>query len=327
LAQKNVVHIGTFGFGFGARALWEDSVSEYGMPRALKGYGNNPPNPNWPGQARVALQFVVNYEEGGEHCILDGDSKSEWLLSEIIGAQPYENARHMNMESMYEYGSRVGFWRLHRLFTQYQLPCTVFGVALALQKNPEAVQAMVDADWEVASHGLRWIDYQNMREEDEREHIRKAVEIHSEVVGERPLGFYQGKPSPNTRRLIMEEGGFLYDADSYADEIPYWVKCEGKNHLVIPYTLECNDMRFVTASGFSHGDQFFTYLKDTFDVLYAEGETRARMMSVGLHCRLVARPGRVQGLIRFFNYIKDFEDIWVCRRIDIANHWIENYPT
>jgi putative urate catabolism protein len=296
-----------------------------GMPRDLVGYGSKPPNPKWPGEARVALQFVLNYEEGAEHCILDGDSSSEWLLSDIIGAQPYPGARHMNMESLYEYGSRAGFWRLHRLFQEYDLPCTVFAVALALQKNPEAAKAMVQAGWEIASHGLRWIDYQDMPEEQERHHIAEAVRIHTEVVGTRPLGLYQGKPSPNTRRLLVEEGGFIYDADSYADDLPYWTSVGEKEHLVVPYTLDTNDMRFVTASGFANAEQFYLYLKDAFDCLYQEGAVSPRMMSVGLHGRIIGRPGRIQGLRKFMEYVKTFGDVWVCRRIDIAEHWRANH--
>ena len=294
-------------------------------PRKFVGYGENPPQAQWPNNAKVAVQFVVNYEEGGEHCILDGDDRSEWLLSDIIGATPYENARHMNMESLYEYGSRAGFWRLHRLFQKHQMPATVFAVALALKKNPQAAKAMVDAGWEVASHGLRWIDYQNMSEEQERHHIAEAVRIHTEVVGKRPLGLYQGKPSPNTRRLCMDEGGFVYDSDSYGDDLPYWVEHDEKKHLIVPYTLDTNDMRFVTASGFANGDQFFAYLKDAFDCLYEEGKNAPKMMSVGLHCRIVGRPARIQALDKFMAYVKQHSDVWVCRRIDIANHWHANH--
>jgi allantoinase len=289
--------------------------------RDMVGYGDNLPHAQWPNNAKLALQFVINYEEGGEHCILDGDDRSEWLLSDIIGAAPYENARHMNMESLYEYGSRAGFWRLHRLFEKHQMPATVFAVALALKKNPQAAKAMVDAGWEVASHGLRWIDYQNMSEDEERRHIAEAVRIHTEVVGQRPLGLYQGKPSPNTRRLCIEEGGFVYDADSYGDDLPYWVTHEEKKHLVVPYALDTNDMRFVTASGFANGEQFYTYLKDAFDCLYEEGQTTPKMMSVGLHCRLIGRPARIQALDKFMSYVKQHSDVWVCRRLDIANHW------
>ena len=274
-------------------------MTDSNLPRDLIGYGAHPPAIQWPNGARVALQFVINYEEGGEHCLLDGDDQSEWLLSDIIGAVPYENARHMNMESLYEYGSRAGFWRIHRLFEKHQMPATVFAVALALKKNPEAAAAMVNAGWEIASHGLRWIDYQNMPEEEERRHIREAVRMHTEATGQRPLGIYQGKPSPNTRRLVVEEGGFVYDADSYADDLPYYVQVGDRNHLVVPYTLDVNDMRFVTASGFANGEQFFTYLKDAFDCLYEEGQRAPRMMSVGLHGRIVGRPGRIQGLEKF----------------------------
>lgn len=297
-----------------------------GLPRDLVGYGETPPHSQWPNGARVAVQCVINYEEGGEHCILDGDDCSEWLLSDIIGAHPYSQARHMNMESLYEYGSRAGFWRLHRLFTSMKLPCTVFAVAAALKKNPVAAEAMVAAGWEVASHGLRWIDYQNMPEEEERLHIAEAVRIHTEVVGARPLGFYQGKPSPNTRRLLMEEGGFLYDADSYGDDLPYWVPHGGAHHLVVPYTLDANDMRMVTASGFQNGDAFFHYLKDTFDCLYEEGAHLPRMMSVGLHGRIIGRPGRILGLKKFLEYVQAQPKVWVCRREDIARHWRTAQP-
>ncbi|NEQ45041.1 MAG: allantoinase PuuE [Leptolyngbya sp. SIOISBB] len=294
-------------------------------PRDLIGYGQTPPHPHWPNEARIALQFVINYEEGGENCILHGDAASEGFLSEIIGAQPLLGVRHINMESMYEYGSRAGFWRLHRLFTQRQLPVTVYAVAMALERNPDAGQAMVAAGWEVASHGYRWIDYQYASAETEREHIQKAIEIQTQVIGSRPLGFYQGRMSPNTRRLVMEEGGFLYDADSYADDLPYWVEGGDRPHLVIPYTLDNNDMRFATAQGFNSGDQFFTYLKDAFDMLYAEGETAPKMMSVGLHCRLSGRPGRAAALVRFLDYVQSHEQVWICRRVDIARHWHEHH--
>ncbi|MEM1252529.1 MAG: allantoinase PuuE [Cyanobacteria bacterium P01_H01_bin.21] len=290
-------------------------------PRDLIGYGQTPPHPQWPNNARLALQFVINYEEGGENCILHGDPASEAFLSETVGAAPLLGVRNINMESMYEYGSRAGFWRLHRLFTQRDLPVTVYAVAMALERNPAAGKAMAAAGWEVASHGYRWIDYQYVSEETEREHIRKAIEIHTEVIGSRPLGFYQGRLSPNTRRLVVEEGGFLYDADSYADDLPYWNTDYGRPHLVIPYTLDNNDMRFATYQGFNSGDQFFTYLKDAFDMLYGEGETAPKMMSVGLHCRLSGRPGRAAALGRFLDYVMKFEDVWVCRRVEIAQHW------
>ena len=293
------------------------------------GYGQYPPNPKWPGKARVAVQFVINYEEGGENCILHGDPASETFLSEIIGAVPFQDARHMSMESIYEYGSRAGFWRLHRLFTRFKIPVTIFGVAMALKRNQGAVEAMLEADWEIASHGYRWIDYKNIPEEIEIEHIEKAISIHNSLTGSRPLGWYTGRTSSNTQRLIQEEGGFLYDADSYADDLPYWVKTPaGKPHLVVPYTLDTNDMRFASPQGFNSGEQFFNYLRDAFDVLYAEGENYPKMMSIGLHCRLVGRPGRIASLEKFFAHLNSHSDVWICRRIDIAKHWHKNhYPT
>jgi len=274
----------------------------------------------------VACQFVINYEEGGENCILHGDHASEAFLSEMIGAQPLPGERNMNMESIYEYGSRAGFWRLHRMFTSRNLPVTVYAVAMALQRNQPAVDAMLRADWEIASHGYRWIDYQKFSIEAEREHLLKAIDIHTEVTGTRPLGWYTGRNSPNTRQLVMEEGGFLYDADSYADDLPYWVAHEDRHHLVIPYTLDSNDMRFATNQGFNSGDQFYTYLKDAFDVLYAEGEHTPRMLSIGLHCRLAGRPARAAALARFLDYIRGHESVWVCRRLDIARHWHDHHP-
>ena len=295
-------------------------------PRDMVGYGAHPPDPKWPGGARVAVQFVINYEEGGENCILHGDTASEAFLSEIVGAQPYAGLRHMNMESLYEYGSRAGFWRLHRLFTARAIPVTVYAVAMALERNPTAVEAMLSADWEIASHGYRWIDYQFVAEEVEREHLHQAIAIHTHVTGTRPLGWYTGRCSPNTRKLVAEEGGFLYDADSYADDLPYWVTDYGQPHLVIPYTLDANDMRFATYQGFNSGDQFFTYLKDSFDILYVEGETAPKMMSVGLHCRLVGRPGRAAALARFLDYVQGHARVWLCRRLDIANHWRVHHP-
>lgn len=294
-------------------------------PRDLIGYGRNLPHPQWPNQARIAVQFVINYEEGGESCILHGDTASEAFLSESVGAIPLLGVRNMNIESMYEYGSRAGFWRLHRLFTERSLPVTVYGVAMALERNPEAVAAMLEADWEIASHGYRWIDYQYVGEEVEQEHLHRAIAIHTQVTGSRPLGWYAGRISPNTRRLVAAEGGFLYDADSYADDLPYWVHDYGKPHLVIPYTLDVNDMRFGTYQGFNCGDQFFAYLRDTFDVLYAEGTTAPKMMSVGLHCRLVGKPGRAAALARFLDYVQEHEQVWICRRIDIARHWHEHH--
>ncbi|QNQ61895.1 allantoinase PuuE [Brucella sp. 6810] len=295
-------------------------------PRNLVGYGRNTPDPRWPGGANIAVQFVVNYEEGGECCILDGDPASECLLSEIVGAQPWRGQRNLNMESIYEYGARSGFWRLWRAFTRRNMPVTVYGVTLAMARNPEAVAAMKEAGWEIASHGLRWWEYKDVPEEIEREHIREAVRLHTEVTGSRPLGIYQGKPSDNTLKLVMEEGGFLYSADSYADELPYWVKGPKGPHLIVPYTLDANDMRFATPQGFNSGDQFFTYLKDSFDVLYREGEEGApKMMSIGLHCRLAGRPGRMAALERFLDYVQSYDKVWVAKRVDIARHWHEHH--
>ena len=294
-------------------------------PRDLVGYGANPPHPEWPDEAAIAVQFVINYEEGGENSILHGDAGSEAFLSEIIGADSFP-ARHMSMESIYEDGSRAGFWRLHRMFTERNLPVTVYGVAMALQRNPEAVAAMKAAKWEIASHGLRWINYQDVDVETEREHMRQAIEIHTEVTGERPLGWYTGRTSPNTAKLVVEEGGFVYDADSYADDLPYWDTQHGKPQLIVPYTLDNNDMRFATNQGFNSGDQFFAYLRDAFDVLYAEGDRAPKMMSIGLHCRLAGRPGRAAALARFLDYIRGHERVWICRRIDIARHWTARFP-
>ena len=295
-------------------------------PRNLIGYGQHPPHPHWPNNAQLALQFVINYEEGGENCILHGDAASEAFLSETVGASPLFGVRNLNMESMYEYGSRAGFWRLHRLFTQRAIPVTVYAVAMALERNIAAAEAMVAVDWEIASHGYRWIDYQYIGAAVERDHIRRAIEIQTQVTGSRPLGLYQGRVSPNTRQLIVEEGGFLYDADSYADDLPYWVYDYGQPHLVIPYTLDNNDMRFATYQGFNSGEQFFTYLRDAFDILYQEGETKPKMMSVGLHCRLAGRPGRTAALARFLDYVQSHEQVWICRRVDIARHWHTHHP-
>ncbi|MGB1311675.1 MAG: allantoinase PuuE [Leucothrix sp.] len=294
-------------------------------PRNLVGYADQPPQVNWPNKARVAVQFVINYEEGGENCILHGDAASEAFLSEIIGSPAFVGQRHVNMESIYEYGSRAGFWRLHRLFTERQIPTTVFGVAMALGRNPAVVEAMLKADWEIASHGYRWIDYQNIDEAVEREHMQTAIEIHTRVTGSRPQGWYLGRCSPNSHRIAAEEGDFLYNADSYADDLPYWDSTYDKAQLMVPYTLDANDMRFATNQGFNTGEQFFTYLKDSFDMLYAEGEHAPKMMSIGLHCRLVGRPGRATALARFLDYVQSHDDAWLCRRADIANHWIENH--
>lgn len=295
-------------------------------PRDMIGYGAAPPHPQWPDNARLALQFVINYEEGAENSVLHGDPAAEAFLSEVIGAHPIIGERHMNMESLYEYGSRAGFWRLYRAFTSRALPVTVYAVAMALERNLPAVAAMNEAGWEIASHGYRWIDYQQVPEEVEREHLSRAIEIHSCATGERPLGWYLGRCSPNTHRLVAEEGGFLYNADSYADDLPYWDDTHGKPQLMVPYTLDANDMRFATPQGFNSGDQFFAYLKDTFDVLYREGEVLPRMMSVGLHCRLAGRPGRTAALERFLDYARAHDRVWITRRIDIAQHWIATHP-
>lgn len=293
-------------------------------PRDLIGYGELPPLANWPGGARIAVQFVINYEEGAENCVLHGDAASETFLSEIIGARAYE-ARHMSMESLYEYGSRAGFWRLHRLFNKYQMPATVYGVAMALERNPAAVEAMLEANWEIASHGYRWIDHQFMPIDVEREQIQKAIEIHTRVTGSPPLGWYTGRDSPNTRALVVEHGGLLYDSDSYADDLPYWTHEFSQPHLIIPYTLDTNDMRFAAPQGFNCGDQFYTYLKDAFDALYAEGETTPKMLNIGLHCRIIGRPARIQALERFMQYISQHQDVWVCRRDEIAKHWHKHH--
>ncbi|MGI9201116.1 MAG: allantoinase PuuE [Woeseiaceae bacterium] len=292
-------------------------------PRDLCGYGQRPPAANWPDDARIAVQFVINYEEGAENCVLHGDEHSEAFLSEIVNAHPLANQRHMNMESIYEYGARSGFWRLHRMFQERDLPVTVFGVAMALQRNPEVVAAMQDANWEIASHGYRWIDYQEVDETTEREHLQKAIDIHREVTGGRPTGWYLGRCSPRTHRLVAEEGGFIYNADCYSDDLPYWDHLHGTPQLMVPYTLDTNDMRFATPQGFNSGQQFYDYLKDSFDVLYAEG---SRMMSIGLHCRIAGRPGRAAALARFLDYIAEHEAVWVTRRIDIAEHWRQQYP-
>jgi len=293
-------------------------------PRDMIGYGSKDQKIKWPNNARIAVQIVLNYEEGAENCVLNGDNNSEIFLSEIIGAQPIKG-RHINMESLYEYGSRAGFWRLHKLFQEKKIPITVFGVGMALEKNPEVCNAIIEANYEVASHGWRWIDYQNIKKTDEKKHMKLAIQAHTKIFGERPRGWYTGRCSPNTRDLVMEDGGFLYDSDSYSDDLPYWETRNKKKQLIIPYTLDNNDMRFATNQGFNTGDHFFSYLKDSFDVLYEEGKTNPKMMSVGLHCRLIGRPGRVQSLKKFLDYILKHEDVWICKRIDIAKHWIKNY--
>jgi len=299
-------------------------MAEGEYPRDLHGYGRNTPHPHWPGNARVAVQFVVNFEEGGENNILHGDRASEAFLSDVLGAKPWVGQRHANIESMFEYGSRAGFWRLRRIFTARNMPATVFGVATALKRNPQAVAAMKEAGWEIASHSLKWVEHKDMSEAEERVEIADAIRIHTEVTGERPLGWYTGRGSINTVKLVMEAGGFLYSSDSYADDLPYWIKGPKGAHLIIPYTLDNNDMRFVNAQGFGNGEQFFGYLKDSFDVLYAEGETAPKMMSVGLHCRLVGRPGRAASLARFLDYIGRHERVWVPTRLAIAQHWHAN---
>ena len=293
------------------------------MNRDLVGYGATPPTANWPGGARTAVQFVVNYEEGAENNVLNGDAGSEAFLSEMVGAGSHTGMRSMAMESLYEYGSRAGFWRLHRLFTSRGVPVTVFGVAKAMEMNPAAVDAMLRADWEIASHGLKWIDYQYVDEATERAHIEEAIDLHTKLTGERPLGWYQGRTSPNTARLVVEEGGFLYDADSYADDLPYYDTRYGKTQLIVPYTLDVNDMKIVAYNGFSEGEEFFRYLRDTFEMLHTEG---GRMMSIGLHGRIAGRPGRALAISRFLDHILAEDDVWVARRIDIARHWLKEHP-
>jgi len=295
-------------------------------PRDLIGYGAMAPDPNWPGGARLALQIVMNYEEGGERSILHGDDFAEAFLQEVVGMQPLKGVRNMQVESMYEYGTRVGFWRLLRLFAERDIKISVFAVGMALERHRAAAAALVEAGHEVVSHGWRWIDYQFVGEDEEREHIRLAVESLTKATGSRPLGWYTGRLSPNTRRLVVEEGGFLYDSDAYNDDLPYWVVVSGKPHLVIPYTLDNNDMKFGMPQGFNTGDHFFTYLRDAFDVLYAEGATAPKMMSVGLHMRLAGRPGRFAALRRFLDHVQRHRDVWICRRIDIAHHWIRHHP-
>ncbi len=296
-------------------------------PRDMIGYGRTAPDPRWPDGAKIAVQFVINYEEGGENNILHGDEASEAFLSEIVGAAAWPGQRHMNMESIYEYGSRAGFWRLWRLFTARGMPVTVYGVAMALQRNPQAVAGMNEAGWEIASHGLRWIDYKDFSRDEEKAHLDEAIRVHAEVTGERPLGWYTGRTSGHTLDLVAEAGGFLYAADSYADDLPYWRASSAGPQLVVPYTLDANDMRFAMPQGFNAGDQFFSYLKDSFDMLYREGGAgSAKMMSVGLHCRLVGRPGRAAALERFLDYVQSHEDVWIARRVDIARHWHAEHP-
>ncbi len=290
-------------------------------PRDLAGYGRNPPHPRWPGNARVAVQFVVNFEEGAENNILHGDPASEAFLTEVLGTKPWPGQRHMNVESMFEYGSRAGFWRLWRIFAARNMPVTVFGVANALKRNPDIVAAMREAHWDIASHGLKWIDYKDYAYDDERAQMQEAIRVHTESTGARPVGWYLGRTSGHTLKLVLEDGGFLYSSDSYADDLPYWVKGPNGPHLIIPYSLDANDMRFINAQGFPDGDSFFGYLRDTFDFLYAEGAQAPKMMSVGLHCRLAGRPGRAMALTRFIDHICEHERVWVASRLDIARHW------
>jgi hypothetical protein len=299
-------------------------------PRDLVGYGRNPPFADWPGGARVAVQFVLNYEEGGETGVLHGDAGSEQFLSEIVGAASFP-ARHMSMESIYEYGSRAGVWRLLREFERRGLPLTVFGVSMALERHPELTAAFGELGHEIACHGWRWIHYQGMDEATEREHLVRGLETIERMTGQRPVGWYTGRDSPNTRRLVADAGGLLYDSDSYADDLPYWTRVTRTDgvevdHLVVPYTLDANDMRFATPQGFNTSDHFFAYLRDTFDVLYAEGDERPAMMSVGMHCRLLGRPGRMRALQRFLDHVERHDRVWVCRRVDIARHWIARHP-
>ena len=292
--------------------------------RDFVGYGSKGKNISWPNESKLALQFVLNYEEGGENSVLNGDKYSETFLSEIIGAKAIKG-RHMSMESIYEYGSRAGFWRLDKLFKENKIPVTIFGVGLALKQNPEVCNAIKNGDYEIAAHGYRWIDYQDIKKSVEKKHMQQAIKIIKDIFGSRPSGWYTGRCSPNTRDLVFEDGGFLYDSDSYSDDLPYWEERGKKKQLIVPYTLDNNDMRFATNQGFNTGDHFYNYLKDSFDVLYEEGKTNPKMMSVGLHCRLIGRPGRIQSLKRFIDYVSKFDDIWICKRVDIAKHWIKNY--
>ena len=292
--------------------------------RNLVGYGEKGKKISWPNNAKLALQIVLNYEEGGENSILNGDKYSETFLSEIIGAKAIKG-RHISMESIYEYGSRSGFWRLDKLFREKKIPVTIFGVGLALKQNSEVCNAIKNGNYEIAAHGYRWIDYQDIKKSVEKKHMQKAIKTIKDIFGSRPLGWYTGRCSPNTRDLVFDDGGFLYDSDSYSDDLPYWEYRGKKKQLIIPYTLDNNDMRFATNQGFNTGDHFYNYLKDSFDTLYEEGKTNPKMMSVGLHCRLIGRPGRIQSLKKFLDYVLKFEDVWICKRIDIAKHWIKNY--
>jgi allantoinase len=305
-------------------------MTEGSYPRDLKGHGRHAPHSNWPGKARVAVQFVLNFEEGSENCVLHGDAGSEQFLSELFNPPAFP-ARHLSMESIYEYGSRVGVWRLLREFEKRRLPLTIFGVSMALERSPDVTAAFVELGHEVACHGLRWIHYQDIDEATEREHMQRGMEIIERLTGERALGWYTGRDSPNTRRLVADFGGFEYDSDYYGDDLPFWLrvtKTDGSTapHLVVPYTLDCNDMRFALPQGFSHGDEFFQYLRDAFHVHYAEGAEHPSMMSIGMHCRLLGRPGRLRGLQKFLDHIERHDRVWVTRRIDIARHWRREHP-
>ncbi len=303
---------------------------EQDYPRDLRGYAGKPPHARWPDRARIAVQFVLNYEEGAENHVLHGDAGSEQFLSDIIGAASYPD-RHMSMDSLYEYGSRAGFWRIHTEFQKRGLPLTVFGVAMALARHPEIVEAIGAADYDVVSHGWRWIHYQHMDIHQEREHLQKAVHVLTGLFGKPPTGWYTGRDSPRTRQLVVEHGGFDYDSDYYGDDLPFWTEVarpDGtrKPHLIVPYTLDANDMRFATAQGFNTAEQFYTYLKDSFDVLYEEGESAPKMMSIGMHCRLLGRPGRFRALQRFLDYVQQHDRVWICTRQQIADHWREVHP-
>ncbi|MDX6019089.1 allantoinase PuuE [Scandinavium sp. V105_16] len=304
------------------KRVWHFSEN---YPRDMAGYAGQPPHAQWPGGARLAVQFVLNFEEGGENHVLHGDSGSEQFLSDIIGAPSFPE-RHMSMDSLYEYGSRAGFWRIHQEFQKRGLPLTVFGVAMALARNPAIVEAIKAADYDVVSHGWRWIHYQNVDMQTERQHMQQAIEILEALFDKKPLGWYTGRDSPNTRQLVVEQGDFLYDSDYYGDDLPFWTTVDSKPHLIVPYTLDANDMRFATAQGFNTAEQFYTYLKDSFDVLYEEGETAPKMMSIGMHCRLLGRPGRFRALQRFLDYVQSHDDVWICRREDIARHWVKHHP-
>ena len=301
------------------------SLSNY--PRDMTGYGKESIHPNWPNKAKIAVQFVLNYEEGGENSILHGDDASETFLSEIIGAKAYQGARHMSMESLYEYGSRSGVWRILRLFEEFNIPITIFAVGLAIARNRQLADYLVDHNYDICAHGFRWIDYQFVEEEVEREHIKDCISILTEFLGKRPEGWYTGRNSPNTRKLIIEEGGFIYDSDAYDDDLPYWSNefDTDSKHLIIPYTLDVNDMRFASPQGFNSGDQFFNYLKDSFDALYKEGKTSPKMMSVGMHARILGRPGRIMAMRKFLEYISTFDNVWLCSRREIADHWYKNF--